>query len=376
MATGICYTQSGNVKKYESDTGIDNSIYVRRLLKNTYINNSISVSPEDSKNVTGLILTSFLIKDSTYISDPGGIILCTPPYSSYISHYLAGPPTVDNYKVYYLRGQNEDKSESSYYTWEKINESQISNLSYAVIIASYYPKLGLNPSYYKYTQIGSVKKYTAFLWIGDVKTNGGSGLENFSEWCYFDFCDKLGGPLVDNIGFNYTTLTVNGDNKPTINIKFYCLPESSGHQSYTGSFKFYFGLIPYGSKPQDYSLPTWFSNNFRNLISSGIGLRPGDAHYLGKYQNIISNTSSDSLVYGLASKIYENSYVSFWVDNNTNNFSYFHVDFTSNNSNNPLPIGWSQLGSIELNDSNASNRFGSIDGLEKFNVRIKVFFEH
>lgn len=263
-----------------------------------------------------------------------------------------------------------------------------SNGNYTVTPPNNFEDSNTKTEFYCYTMYGSVrktfyfkenqvtKKYTAFLWIGDVKTNGGSGLENFSEWCYFDFCDKLGGPLVDNIGFNYTTLTVNGDNKPTINIKFYCLPESTGHQSYTGSFKFYFGLIPYGSKPQDYNLPTWFSNNFRNLISSGIGFRPGDAHYLGKYQNIISNTSSDSLVYGLASKIYENSYVSFWVDNNTNNFSYFHVDFTSNNSNNPLHLSWSQAGSIELNDSNASNRYGSIDGLEKFNVRIKVFFEH
>ena len=364
------------MKKYESDTpGYDNSIYVRRLSKNTYINNSISVSEIDSKNVTGLILTSFFIQDSTYVSDPDGIILSTPPYSSYFFHTIVGPPTVGNYNIYYLKGQNEDTSKSSYYTWEKINESQISNLSYALIIASYYPKLGLNPSYYKYTQIGNVeKKYTAFLWIGDVKTNGGFGLENFYEWCFVDFCDAFGGPLNDNIGFNYTTLTVNGDDKPTINIRFYCAPKSSAHQSYTGSFKFYFGLIPYGSNPQDYNLPTLFSNNFRNLISSNIDFNPDDFQWLGKYQNIITNTASD--IYGLASKIYDNSYVSFWVDNNTNNFSYFHVDFTSNNSNNPLPSGWSQRSSIELNDLNASNRFGSIDGLEKFNVKITVFFDH
>lgn len=159
MATGICYTWSGNTKKYESDTGTDNSIYVRRLLKNTYINNSISVSEVDSKNVTGLILTSFLIQDSTYISDPGGIILSTPPYSSYISHYLAGQPTINNYENYYLKGANEGTSEFSYYTWEKIDESQISNISYAIIIASYYPKLGLNPAYYKYTYVDNNPNY-------------------------------------------------------------------------------------------------------------------------------------------------------------------------------------------------------------------------
>ena len=239
-----------------------------------------------------------------------------------------------------------------------------------LIIVTYYPVAPANPCYFNYKNI--TKKYTAFLWIGDVKTNGGSDLENFSEWCFVDFGDAFGGPLNDNIGFTYTTLTANGDDKPTINIRFYC--GVNGYQSYTGSFKFYFGLIPYGSNPQDYKIPTWFSNNFYNLISAGIGFRP--VHYLGKYQNIISNTSSDSLVYGLASKIYDNSYVSFWVDNNTNNFNYFHVDFTSNNSNNPLPVSWSQDSPIELNDSDASNRFGSIDGLEKFNVRIKVFFDH
>lgn len=167
MATGICYTWSGNTKKYESDTGTDNSIYVRRLLKNTYINNSISVSEVDSKNVTGLILTSFFIQDSTYISDPGGIILSTPPYSSYISHYLAGPPTVDNYENYYLKGANEGTSEFSYYTWEKIDESQISNISYALIIASYYPKLGLNPAYYKYTYVDNNPTYNinCRIWV-------------------------------------------------------------------------------------------------------------------------------------------------------------------------------------------------------------------
>lgn len=167
MATGICYTWSGNTKKYESDTGTDNSIYVRRLLKNTYINNSISVSEVDSKNVTGLILTSFLIQDSTYISDPGGIILSTPPYSSYISHYLAGSPIIDNYQNYYLKGANEGTSEFSYYTWEKIDESQISNISYAVIIASYYPKVGLNPAYYKYTYVDNNPTYNinCKIWI-------------------------------------------------------------------------------------------------------------------------------------------------------------------------------------------------------------------
>ena len=167
MATGICYTWSGNTKKYESDTGTDNSIYVRRLLKNTYINNSISVSEVDSKNVTGLILTSFLIQDSTYISDPGGIILSTPPYSSYISHYLEGSPIIDNYQNYYLKGANEGTSEFSYYTWEKIDESQISNISYAVIIASYYPKVGLNPAYYKYTYVDNNPTYNinCKIWI-------------------------------------------------------------------------------------------------------------------------------------------------------------------------------------------------------------------
>lgn len=172
MATGICYTWSGNTKKYENDTGTDNSIYVRRLLKNTYINNSISVSEVDSKNVTGLILTSFLIQDSTYVSDPGGIILSISPYSSYISHYLAGPPTVDNYENYYLKGANEGTSEFSYYTWEKINESQISNLSYALIIASYYPKVGLNPAYYKYTYVDNNPTYNinCKLWV----TNDGN----------------------------------------------------------------------------------------------------------------------------------------------------------------------------------------------------------
>lgn len=167
MATGICYTWSGNTKKYESDTGTDNSIYVRRLLKNTYINNSISVSETDSKNVTGLILTSFLIQDSTYISDPGGIILSTPPYSSYISHYLEGQPTINNYENYYLKGANEGTSEFSYYTWEKIDESQISNISYAVIIASYYPKVGLNPAYYKYTYVDNNPTYNinCKIWI-------------------------------------------------------------------------------------------------------------------------------------------------------------------------------------------------------------------
>lgn len=167
MATGICYTWSGNTKKYESDTGIDNSIYVRRLLKNTYINNSISVSEVDSKNVTGLILTSFLIQDSTYVPDPAGIILSTPPYSSYISHYLAGQPTIDNYENYYLKGANEGTSEFSYYTWEKINESQIGNISYALIIASYYPKVGLNPAYYKYTYVDNNPTYNinCKIWV-------------------------------------------------------------------------------------------------------------------------------------------------------------------------------------------------------------------
>ena len=140
MATGICYTQSGNVKKYESDTGTDNSIYVRRLLENTYINNSISTG--NLKNVTGLILTSFRIKDSTYIADDFGIILSTPPYSSYISHYLTSESNGNNYENYYLKGHYEDTNAYSYYTWEKIDESQISNISYALIIASYYPKLG------------------------------------------------------------------------------------------------------------------------------------------------------------------------------------------------------------------------------------------
>lgn len=316
MAYGICYTRSSSVKKYDGN-----------------------VIPAVAKG------------DESY----------NPGYNN-IKHDTSSVPGEDHYSF---------DDPSSYTLVEKGSSTRD---DCPLIIVTYYPVAPANPCYFNYKNI--TKKYTAFLWIGDVKTNGGSDFENFSEWCWVDFCDKLGGPLVNNIGFNYTTLTVNGDNKPTINIKFYCLPESSGHQSYTGSFKFYFGLIPYGSKPQDYNLPTWFSNNFRNLISSGIGLRPGDAHYLGKYQNIISNTSSDSSVYGLASKIYENSYVSFWVDNNTNNFNYFHVDFTSNNSNNPLPLSWSQSGSIELNDSNASNRYGSIDGLEKFNVRIKVFFEH
>ena len=155
------------MKRYESDNDYDNIIYVRRLLKNTYINNSISVSEIDSKNVTGLILTSFLIKDSTYISDPGGLILSTPPYSSYISHYIGGAPFINNATYYYLRGQNEDTSEFSYYTWEKINESQISNLSYALIIASYYPKVGLNPSYYKYTYVDNNPTYNinCKIWV-------------------------------------------------------------------------------------------------------------------------------------------------------------------------------------------------------------------
>ena len=127
MATGICYTWSGNTKKYESDTGTDNSIYVRRLLKNTYINNSISVSEVDSKNVTGLILTSFLIQDSTYISDPGGIILSTPPYSSYISHYLAGQPTINNYENYsrYIGNISESYDESVKKAVEQLEKQNI-----------------------------------------------------------------------------------------------------------------------------------------------------------------------------------------------------------------------------------------------------------
>lgn len=311
MATGICYTQSGNVKKYEDGVTIS-------LVKGTH---DLPTIKNDVLSVANENHYSFEVSSSYKFSSKS-------PYP-------------------------EDNA--------------------PLIFVTYYPSSGKNPRYFNYKNI--TKKYTAFLWIGDIKTNGGSGIEYFSKWCNFDFCNKLSGPLIDNIGFNYTTLTVNGDDKPTININFYCLPESTGYQSYTGSFKFYFGLIPYGSKPQDYNLPTWFSNNFRNLSSSSICFSQDDVHYLGKFQNII-NTSSDSLVYGIASKIYENSYVSFWVDNNTNNFNYFHVDFTSNNSNNPLPVGWSQICSIEFNDSNASNRYGSIDGLKKFNVRIKVFFEH
>ena len=167
MATGICYTQSGSMKKYESDTGTDNSIYVRRLLKTPHIDNSISVSEVNSKNVTGLILTSFVIQDSTYISDPGGILLSTSPYSSYISHHLTSESNGNNYENYYLKGDNEGTSEFSYYTWEKIDESQISNISYALIIASYYPKLGLNPAYYKYTYVDNNPTYNinCKIWV-------------------------------------------------------------------------------------------------------------------------------------------------------------------------------------------------------------------
>ena len=183
MATGICYTQSGSMKKYESDTGTNNSIYVRRLLENTYINNSISTG--NLKNVTGLILTSFRIKDSTYIADEFGIILSTPPYSSYISHYLTSESNGNNYENYYLKGHYEDTNESSYYTWEKIDESQISNISYALIIASYYPKLGLNPSYYKYTYVDNTGTYNinCRIWVtggnksisiyGDIESHDG-----------------------------------------------------------------------------------------------------------------------------------------------------------------------------------------------------------
>lgn len=167
MATGICYTQSGSMKKYESDTGTDNSIYVRRLLTTPYIDNSINVSELNPKNVTGLILTSFFIQNSTYISDTDGIILSTPPYSSYISHRLKSESNGNNYENYYLKGYNEGRGGSSYYTWEKIDESQISNISYALIIASYYPKFGLNPAYYKYTYVDNTGTYNinCRIWV-------------------------------------------------------------------------------------------------------------------------------------------------------------------------------------------------------------------
>ena len=201
MATGICYTQSGSMKKYESDTGTDNSIYVRRWLTTPHIDNSISVSEVNSKNVTGLILTSFLIQDSTYISDPGGIILSTTPYSSYISHHLTSESNGNNYENYYLKGDNEGTSEFSYYTWEKIDESQISNISYAVIIASYYPKLGLNPAYYKYTYVDNNPTYNinCRIWVtGDNKSISICGdIESYDTYMPIPVHDLLRQDVID-----------------------------------------------------------------------------------------------------------------------------------------------------------------------------------
>ena len=269
MATGICYTWSGNTKKYESDTGTDNSIYVRRLLKNTYINNSISVSEVDSKNVTGLILTSFLIKDSTYISDPAGIILSTPPYSSYISHYLASPPTVDNYENYYLKGANEDTNESSYYTWEKINESQISNLSYGLIIASYYPKLGLNPAYYKYEKKGGTgyDLYCRVLYVNDNEYGSPGDNSNYNP-NYSKFSDKFGinintyreeityGKIYKDHkdGYFCGTFYSNKEDTGSDTIEATVKLESiiHGGQVNNGEVQFEFFLIPKGSNPTDY----------------------------------------------------------------------------------------------------------------------------
>lgn len=215
MATGICYTQSGSTKKYESDTGADNSIYVRRLLTNPHIDNSISVSEVNSKNVTGLILTSFLIQDSTYISDPAGIILSTSPYSAYISHYLTSESNGNNYENYYLKGDNEDTNESSYYTWEKIDESQISNISYALIIASYYPKLGLNPAYYKYTYVDNTATYNinCRIWVtggnksisicGDIESHDGEMPIPVHDLLRKDVIDTHIKVFVDTTGNDY-----------------------------------------------------------------------------------------------------------------------------------------------------------------------------
>ena len=271
MATGICYTWSGNTKKYESDTGTDNSIYVRRLLKSTYINNSISVSEVDSKNVTGLIFTSFLIQDSTYISDPAGIILSTPPYSSYISHYLGGGPDGNNYENYYLKGENEGTSEFSYYTWEKINESQISNLSYGLIIASYYPKLGLNPAYYKYEKKGGTG-YDLYCRVLYVNDNGFTGEVGSNNNGYNPNYSKFGDKFGININTYATKITYNEiykDHKDGYFCgTFYSNKEDTGSdtieatvklesiihggQVNNGGVQFEFFLIPTGSNPANY----------------------------------------------------------------------------------------------------------------------------
>ena len=247
MATGICYTQSGGEKKYESDTGTDNSIYVRRLLENTYINNSISTG--NLKNVTGLILTSFRIKDSTYIGDDFGIILSTPPYSSYISHYLTSESNGNNYENYYLKGHYEDTNESSYYTWEKIDESQISNISYALIIASYYPKLGLNPSYYKYTYVDNTGTYNinCRIWVtGDGHDISVCGqIESHDAQMPIPVYDLLRQDVINThikvyinnnssviIDFELTSLTWNGYETPnfkyTTNYGNYSVPNGCG----------------------------------------------------------------------------------------------------------------------------------------------------
>lgn len=232
------------MKKYESDTGTNNSIYVRRLLETTYINNSIS---NGLKNVTGLILTSFQILDSTYIADELGIILSTPPYSSYISHYLAGGPDGNNYENYYLKGQNEGTNEFSYYTWEKINESEIKNLSYGLIIAAYYPKLGLNPAYYKYTYVDNTPTYNinCRIWVtGDGHDISVCGhIESYSTNMPIPIYDLLRQNVLDThikvyinngsfvvIDFELTSFTWNGYTTPnfiyTTNNGNYSVPSS------------------------------------------------------------------------------------------------------------------------------------------------------
>ena len=238
------------MKKYESDTGTNNSIYVRRLLETTYINNSIS---NGLKNVTGLILTSFQISDSTYISDEFGIILSTSPYSSYISHYLVEGPDGNNYEKYYLKGQNEGSNEFSYCTWKKINESEIKNLSYGLIIAAYYPKLGLNPAYYKYTYVDNTPTYNinCRIWVtGDGHDISVCGhIESYSNNMPIPIYDLLRKNVLDThikvfvdinnsnssfpiIDFELSSNTWNGYTTPnfmfTTNLGIYSVPSDCG----------------------------------------------------------------------------------------------------------------------------------------------------